>query len=214
MPRLKTGSNPRPRTMHPSENWLDFITIKCLLLCLLPSITGLSSHLLSLWSLSPPDFASFPLLLSSSISAFLLLFHSHCNSSPPPNYLSAPALLLGGHEGSALSRILGPAPKPLLIHSSVFRGGSVIKNPPANARGLGSTPGGKDPLEKERATHSSILAWEIPWTRLPRSLGSQESDVTWRLNNNNPFIRWACPGAQSSGRRGVWQQTSSLLPGQ
>ena len=28
----------------------------------------------------------------------------------------------------------------------------------------GSSPGGEDPLEKEMTTHSSILAWEIPWT--------------------------------------------------
>ena len=39
----------------------------------------------------------------------------------------------------------------------------------------------KDPLKKEMATHSSILAWEIPWTeepdRLP-SMESQESDMT------------------------------------
>ena len=37
------------------------------------------------------------------------------------------------------------------------------------------------PLEKEMATHSSILAWEIPWTeKLGRlqSIGSQESDTT------------------------------------
>ena len=43
------------------------------------------------------------------------------------------------------------------------------------------TLGGEDPLEKERATHSSILAWEIPWTEEPgelQSMGSQESDVT------------------------------------
>ena len=38
------------------------------------------------------------------------------------------------------------------------------------------------PLEKEIGTHSSILAWEIPWTEEPsmlRSNGSQESDTTW-----------------------------------
>ena len=39
----------------------------------------------------------------------------------------------------------------------------------------------EDPLEKEMATHSSILTWEIPWTeelgRL-QSMGSQESDTT------------------------------------
>ena len=36
-------------------------------------------------------------------------------------------------------------------------------------------------LEKEMATHSSILAWEIPWTEEPgglQSMGTQESDMT------------------------------------
>ena len=40
---------------------------------------------------------------------------------------------------------------------------------------------GEDPLEKEMATHSTILAWEIPWTEDPgglQSMGSQESDMT------------------------------------
>ena len=38
--------------------------------------------------------------------------------------------------------------------------------------------GWEDPLEKEMATHSSILAWEIPWTEKPggvQSLGLQKS---------------------------------------
>ena len=38
--------------------------------------------------------------------------------------------------------------------------------------------GSEDPLEKEMATHSSILAWEIPWTEEPgglQSTGLQES---------------------------------------
>ena len=34
------------------------------------------------------------------------------------------------------------------------------------------------------ATHSSILAWDIPWTEQPgRSMGLQESDKTYGLNN-------------------------------
>ena len=40
------------------------------------------------------------------------------------------------------------------------------------------SPGQGDPLEKETATHSSILAWEIPWTEEPAGLqpmGSQMS---------------------------------------
>ena len=48
----------------------------------------------------------------------------------------------------------------------------------ANAGGAGCTVlslGGKDPLEKEIATRSSVLGWEIPWTEEPgglQSLGS------------------------------------------
>ena len=41
--------------------------------------------------------------------------------------------------------------------------------------------GREDPLEKEMATHSNILAWRIPWTEEPgrlESMGSQESDTT------------------------------------
>ena len=40
--------------------------------------------------------------------------------------------------------------------------------------------GQEDPLEEEKATHSSILAWEIPWTEEPgglQSMESQESDI-------------------------------------
>ena len=43
------------------------------------------------------------------------------------------------------------------------------------------SPGGKDPLEKEMATHSTMLAWEIPQTEELgglQSLGSQQSDTT------------------------------------
>ena len=38
----------------------------------------------------------------------------------------------------------------------------VINKPPANAGDPGSIPGHKDPLEKEIATHSRILAWQAP----------------------------------------------------
>ena len=55
----------------------------------------------------------------------------------------------------------------------------LVKNLPANAedeRDTGPIPGSEDPLEKEMATHSSILAWKIPWTEEPgelQSMGSQ-----------------------------------------
>ena len=45
-----------------------------------------------------------------------------------------------------------------------FPGGSVVKKPPANAEDASSISGRKDPLEEGIATHSSILAWQSPWT--------------------------------------------------
>ena len=41
----------------------------------------------------------------------------------------------------------------------------MVKNSPANAGDMGSIPGSEDPLEKEMATHSSILAWKNPMDR-------------------------------------------------
>ena len=40
----------------------------------------------------------------------------------------------------------------------------MVKTLPANAGDMGLIPGCDDLLEKEMETHSSILAWEIPWT--------------------------------------------------
>ena len=45
-----------------------------------------------------------------------------------------------------------------------FLGGSVVKNPPAMQKMQVLSLGWKDPMETEMATHSSIFAWEIPWT--------------------------------------------------
>ena len=55
-----------------------------------------------------------------------------------------------------------------------FLGGSYSKEPAYNAGDLGSIPGSEDPLEEDMATHSSILAWEIPWTEDPCGLQSME----------------------------------------
>ena len=53
---------------------------------------------------------------------------------------------------------------------------SDSKESTCNAGDLGLTPAREDPLEKGMATHSSILAWRIPWTEAPggvQSMGSQ-----------------------------------------
>ena len=69
-------------------------------------------------------------------------------------------------------------------HPRVFSGfpcGSVIKNLPVSVGEAGLILGGENPLGKEMATHSSILAWEIPWTEEPARLQSmgiaKESDT-------------------------------------
>ena len=43
----------------------------------------------------------------------------------------------------------------------------MVKNPPANAGDAGLIPASDEPLEKEMATHSGILAWRITWTEEP-----------------------------------------------
>ena len=52
----------------------------------------------------------------------------------------------------------------------------MVKNPPAMQEIWVQSLGQEDPLEKEMKTHSSILAWRIPWTEEPgglQSMGSQ-----------------------------------------
>ena len=53
-----------------------------------------------------------------------------------------------------------------------FPGGSVVKNLPIMQETQVQSLGQEDPLEKEMATHSSILAWKIPWTEEPGGLQS------------------------------------------
>ena len=51
-----------------------------------------------------------------------------------------------------------------------FPGGSEVKNLPAMWETWVRSLGQEDPLEKEMATHSSTLAWKIPWTEEPSRL--------------------------------------------
>ena len=51
----------------------------------------------------------------------------------------------------------------------------TIKNPPAMQEAWVQSLGGPDPLQEGMATHSSILAWRIPWTEEPGGLQSMGS---------------------------------------
>ena len=57
----------------------------------------------------------------------------------------------------------------------------MVKNLPAIQETWVQSLGQEDPLEKEMATHSSVLVWRIPWTEEPdrlQSWGCRESDTT------------------------------------
>ena len=49
----------------------------------------------------------------------------------------------------------------------------LVKNPPVMQETRVQSLGWEDPLEKEMATHSSILAWKIPWTEEPGRIQGQ-----------------------------------------
>ena len=77
---------------------------------------------------------------------------------------------LGTHMSSQLSSFLG------YNCEGSFPGGSAVKNLPAMQETWVPSLGWEDPLGKEMGTHSSILAWKIPWTEKPgglQSMGSQ-----------------------------------------
>ena len=67
--------------------------------------------------------------------------------------------------------------KYLLLWASVVA--QSLKNLPAGQETWVGSLGWEDPLEKEMATHSSILAWRIPWTEKPGRLKSMGSTKSW-----------------------------------
>ena len=79
-----------------------------------------------------------------------------------------PTIIPGlGHNLLSLSGL--PSPK------WGFSSASVVKNPPAKQETWVQSLHWEDPLEKEMATDSSILAWRIPWTEEPGRLQSKWS---------------------------------------
>ena len=59
-------------------------------------------------------------------------------------------------------------------------GSSVVKNPYVMQEAQVGSLGQEDSLQKEMATHTNILAWEIPWTEEPgglQSMGFQKSQT-------------------------------------
>ena len=59
----------------------------------------------------------------------------------------------------------------------------MVKHPPTMQETQVRSQGGEDPLEKEMATHSSILAWRISWTEEPGGLQSLGLQSRTRLSD-------------------------------
>ena len=64
------------------------------------------------------------------------------------------------------------------------QGDSVVKNLPTNIGDMSSSLGQEDPLEKEMATHSSILAWKIQWLEELGGHQSMKSQKSWTQLNS------------------------------
>ena len=77
--------------------------------------------------------------------------------------------------------------------SEGFPDGSDCEESACNAGDLHSIPGSEDALEKGKATHSSILAWRLPWTEEPGGLWSMGSKSWTQLNKFQFYYRKA-PG--------------------
>ena len=98
-----------------------------------------------------------------------------------------------------------------LRHSLFLICGSAGKESTCNVRDLGW----EDPLEKGKATHSSILAWRIPWTK---SMGSQRVQhdlatftmLPWQLHSHrgtqDPLEAALLGGPTVSGDEAGWLQ--------
>ena len=80
------------------------------------------------------------------------------------------------HHLQLFSSARRPIPASLVVALGVSLVVQTVKNLPANVRDGVRSLGWEDPLEKRMTTHSTVLAWRIPWTEEPgrlQSVGSQ-----------------------------------------
>ena len=118
------------------------------------------------------------------------------HSLPPPTHTPTPSysLLFLFHRPAYFQYPLGSE----LLHSYWEKGATTVwglprwlsgKETTCNAGDMGSIPGSgrswgwEDPLEKEMAAHSRILAWQMPWTEKPGGLQSMGLQRVWHRHD-------------------------------
>ena len=107
--------------------------------------------------------------------------------------------------------MMGGSALPLTMTNRTSLVAETVKNLPTMQETQVWSLSGEDPLEKEMATHSSILAWRIPWTEEPaglQSIGLQRVGHNWVTNTLTLYIEhgsragiwviWGFPGGDSS----------------
>ena len=100
------------------------------------------------------------------------LLNTHVTSFPDISFGKESAYNVGDSGSIARSgRSAGEGISYPLQYSWASLVAQLVKNPPAMWETWVPSLGWEDPLEKGKTTHSSILAWKIPWT--VQSLGSQ-----------------------------------------
>ena len=93
----------------------------------------------------------------------------------------------------------GQSPRLPPLCRQGFTGGSAVENLPAHQEMRVQSLSWDDPLEKEVATHSSFLAWEIPWTGYSLSGGLQSMGLQ-RVRHDWATERAHCTGGDSRSR--------------
>ena len=99
------------------------------------------------------------------------------DGKPPSNIMQTPSIIFKNSkstEHTALEN--GSAEAPFISYGHIITGvilhltclvAQIVKNPPGMRETQVQSLGQEDPLEEGMATHSSMLAWRIPWTEEP-----------------------------------------------
>ena len=98
-------------------------------------------------------------------------------------------------------------------------GAQMVKNPPTMRETWVQSLGWENPLETGTATHSSVLAWRIPWTKELGRSGAKGTSLTWegRVGTERPAdIKWLGEHRRFYdclvlNRRGLTRETQRLL---
>ena len=192
---LPAGCRPFPQSLHSSLSFLFRLFHPALWLLLLRSISPTSSfpiiwifnwHYTSL-NMSKIEFLISDSHLKHNVAIVLLIWVNGISAHPGAEVQSSEFSLV-----SSASYTCHMTVSPLAIPQYIwgFPGGAGSKEPASQCRrheAQVESLAQEDPLEESMATHSSILAWRIPWTEEPgglQSMGSHRVRHDWATKHS------------------------------